>query len=60
MRLMGLYVSKKLTIKAKRHARIRILAKSKISSILEIVLKALRDSRINDVDFKLILDAEPS
>ena len=34
----------------------RILAESKISSIFEIVFKALRDNRTNDREFKLVLD----
>ena len=54
--LVERYVSEKLTMNAKKHDRIRILAESKISSILEIVSKALRESRINDQEFKLMLD----
>lgn len=54
--LAGWYVSKKLTIKVKKHDQIRTLAKGKISSNLEIVSKALTDVRRNDPEFKLVLD----
>ena len=39
----------------KKHDRIRILAESKISSILEMVSNSLRDSRINNQELKLVL-----
>ena len=44
--LIGKYVSRRLSIKAKKHDQIPILAESKISSILTIISTALKDSPI--------------
>jgi len=52
----GKYVGRRLAVKAKKHDKIRILAKSKLNTVADHVSSALMDGRISDEAFRLIID----
>jgi len=52
----GKFVRRKLTIKAKKHDEIRVLAESKLNTITSHVSAALVDGHISEEEFRLVLD----
>jgi len=54
--LAGKFVSRKLSVKAKKHDEIRVLASSKLNTITDHVSQVLTDGRVTDVEFRLILE----
>ena len=50
------FVSRKLASKAKKHDEIRVLAESKLNTIVDIVSHSLQDNDISDTEFRLVLD----
>lgn len=52
----GKFVSRRLSVKVKKHSEIRVLASSKLDTIADHVSHALVDGVISDQEFKLILD----
>jgi hypothetical protein len=55
LNLGGVFCSRLCKQKADKHNDITIVAKSKLNSIHSLVSKALEDSSINDLEFKLIM-----
>ena len=51
---VGIFVSKRLSMTAKKHEDIKILAMSKLNTISDLVSTALCESHISDDEFKLI------
>ena len=56
--LTGKFVGHRLTVKAKKHDEIRVLATAKLNTIADHVSRALMDGQISDEEFRLILDEE--
>ena len=54
--LVGNMVSKRITIKAEKHLKIKTLAVAKLDTIASHVSKALTDDFISDEEFKLIME----
>ena len=54
--LFGNMVSKRVTIKAEKHLKIKTLAVAKLDTIASHVSKALTDDFISDEEFKLIME----
>ena len=52
----GKFVGRRLTVKARKHDEIRVLAESKLNTITDHVSGALMDGRISDEEFRLIVD----
>jgi len=52
----GKFVSRRLSLKAKKHDEIRVLAESKLNTIASHVSEALIDGKISDEEFRLIMD----
>ena len=53
--VLGSQVNKRLMKKAEKHEKIRMLAEAKLSTISDLVSKALTDKKVTDVEFALIL-----
>ena len=53
--MAGKFVSRRLTVKAKKHDQIRVLAESKLNTIADYVSTALLDGKISDDEFRLIV-----
>ena len=53
--VIGKYATKKMSIKAKKHERIQILAEAKLNSINDQISKALNDGNISEEEFSLII-----
>lgn len=53
--LVGVQVNKKLSLKREKHEKIKTLADAKLSTISDLVSKALTDGYISDEEFSLIL-----
>ena len=51
----GKFISRRLTVKVKKHDEIRVLAKSKLNTITDYVSNALTDGNISDQESRLIL-----
>ena len=51
----GKFISRHLTVKAKKHDEIRVLAESKLNTITDYLSTALNDGKISDQEFRLIL-----
>ena len=49
-------VRRKLTMKSKKHYEIKTIADSKLNSIKDLISKSLTDGKIDEKEFKLILD----
>lgn len=49
------FVSRKLNVKARKHNDIRVLADSKLNTILDHVSRALKDHSISDDEFRMIM-----
>ena len=54
--LIGNIFSKKATIKAEKHLKIKTLATAKLDTIASHISKALMDDYISDEEFKLIME----
>ena len=52
----GKYVGRRLAIKAKKHDEIRVLANSKLNTVADHISTALKDGKISDPEFRLVLD----
>ena len=52
----GKFVSRRLSVKAKKHDEIMILAGSKLNSISAHVSRALTDGQITDDEFRTVVD----
>ena len=50
------FLSRKLASKAKKNDEIRVLAESKLNTIVDIVSRSLQDNDISDAEFRLVLD----
>ncbi|DAC81555.1 TPA_asm: SLATT [Hydra adintovirus] len=53
--LIGSQAIKKLTIKAEKHEKIKVLADAKLNTISSLISKAISDQYIDDVEFNMIL-----
>jgi hypothetical protein len=53
--LVGAQVNKKLALKREKHEKIKTLAEAKLSTINDLVSKALTDEYISDDEFSLII-----
>lgn len=51
----GKFVGRRLLVKAKKHDEVRVLAEAKLNTVLGHVSKALRDGKISDEEYGLIL-----
>ena len=52
----GKFVSRRLSVKAKKHSDLVVLAESKLNTIADHVSRALTDGQISDEEFRLIID----
>ena len=52
----GKFVSRRLSVKAKKHDEVMILAGSKLNSISAHVSRALTDGQISDEEFRIVVD----
>ena len=52
----GKFIGRRLSVKAKKHDEVRVLAESKLNTIADHVSKALTDVQISDEEFRLIID----
>ena len=50
------FISRRLSVKARKHDSIRVLCMSKLNTISSLVSTALIDGKISDEEFKLIMD----
>ena len=53
--IIGKYATKKMSIKAKKHERIKILAEAKLNTISDLISKALSDGKISEEEFSSIM-----
>ena len=53
--LVSSKVSKLVLKKVEKHERIKLIALSKLSSVNDLVSKALTDEKVNDTEFEIIL-----
>ena len=53
--IVGVQATKKLTHKAEKHENIKVLAEAKLNTISGFISKALRDDRISDEEYDLVL-----
>lgn len=53
--IAGKFVGRRLSVKAKKHDEVRVLAHSKLNTITDCVSSALMDGRISDDEFRLIV-----
>ena len=54
--IIGKYSVKKSTSKAEKHERIKTIASAKLDTISSHISKALRDNKVTDEEFRLILE----
>ena len=52
----GKFIGRRLSVKAKKHDEVRVLAESKLNTIADHVSRALTDGQISDEEFRLIID----
>ena len=52
----GKFVSRRLSVKAKKHDEVMILAGSKLNSISDLVSRALTNGQISDEEFRVVVD----
>ena len=55
----GKFIGRRLSVKAKKHDEVRVLAESKLNTIADHVSRALTDGQISDEEFRLIIDEAP-
>ena len=53
----GKFIGRRLSVKAKKHDEVRVLAESKLNTIADHVSRALTDGQISDEEFRLIREA---
>ena len=53
--IVGGQVKKKLSLKAEKHEKIKVLAESKLNTISDYISKALKDGSISNNEYELIL-----
>ena len=53
--MLGKYAVKKMSVKEKKHERIKILAEAKLNTINDHISKALQDGKISVEEFSLIM-----
>ena len=53
--IAGKYSSRKLTLKAEKHEKVKVLAEAKLNTISDHISKALTDGIVSDEEFTLIL-----
>ena len=53
--IVGGQVNKKLSLKSEKHEKIKVLAKSKLNTIIDYISKALKDGFISKNEYELIL-----
>ena len=53
--IVGKYTNKKLSLKAEKHEKIKVLAEAKLNTINDHISKALTDGKVSDDEFTLIL-----
>ena len=53
--IVGGQVNKKLSLKAEKHEKIKVLAESKLNTISDYISKALKDGFISNNEYELIL-----
>ena len=53
--IVGKYANKKLSLKAEKHEKIKVLAEAKLNTINDHISKALTDGKVSDDEFTLIL-----
>jgi hypothetical protein len=49
-------IRRRLTTKANKHYKIKTIADSKLNSVKDLISKSLADGKINEIEFKIILD----
>ena len=54
--IIGKYSVKKSTSKAEKHEKIKTIASTKLDTISSHISKALSDNKVNDEEFRLILE----
>ena len=52
----GKFIGRRLSVKAKKHDEVRVLAESKLNTIADHVSRALTYGQISDEEFRLIID----
>ena len=52
----GKFIGRRLSVKAKKHDEVRVLAESKLSTIADHVSKALSDGTISNKEFRLVVE----
>ena len=52
----GKFIGRRLSVKAKKHDEVRVLAESKLNTIADHVSRALTDGQISFEEFRLIID----
>lgn len=53
--IIGAQVNKKLSTKAEKHEKIKVLAEAKLNTICDHISKALKDDKVSDDEYSLIL-----
>ena len=54
--IAGKFIGRKLRVKAQKHSQIRMLAESKLNTVLDHISMAMRDGVCDENEYKLILD----
>ena len=54
--MIGTLVNRRLTVKAKKHEDIKVLADAKLNTISSHISKALQDNNISDDEFNLVVN----
>ena len=49
-------IRRRLTTKSNKHYKIKTIADSKLNSVKDLISKSLSDGKINEIEFKIILD----
>ena len=52
----GKFIGRRLSVKAKKHDEVRVLAESKLNTIADHVSSALADGQISDEEFRMVID----
>ena len=52
----GKFIGCKLSVKARKHDEVRVLAESKLNTIADHVSSALADGQISDEEFRMVID----
>ena len=52
----GKFIGRRLSVKAKKHDEVRVLAESKLNTIADHVSRALTDGAISEEEFRMVVD----